>query len=240
MEDSLITEAATKRPAWAVGFGRATPIVLGYVPIGFAFGVLAQKAGMSTLHAILMSVLVYAGSSQLVAVGLINANTPPLSMVLTTFVVNLRHMLMSAALSPYLADWRPVEIAAFTYELTDETFAVHAARFDAGEWKKPVAFTINLVAQGSWVFGTALGALAGQAVSDVRPWGLDYALPAMFMALLMLQIKDKAHILVAVFSGLLALGLHLAGFGQWSVIITTVAGASMGVGFERWTRQRSS
>jgi 4-azaleucine resistance transporter AzlC len=240
MEDAPITEATSKDSAWAIGFGRAMPIVLGYVPIGFAFGVLAQKAGISALHAILMSVLVYAGSAQLVAVGLINANTPPLSMVLTTFVVNLRHMLMSAALSPYLADWRPVEIAAFTYELTDETFAVHAARFDTGEWEKSVALTTNVVAQGSWVLGTGLGAVAGQAVSDVRPWGLDYALPAMFIALLVLQIKDKAHILVAVFSGLLALGLHLAGAGQWSVIITTVVGAAVGVGFETWTRRRSS
>ncbi|MEE8390137.1 MAG: AzlC family ABC transporter permease, partial [Anaerolineae bacterium] len=93
-------KASSTRPGWLAGIIQAGPIVLGYIPIGLAFGVLAQKAGISTLNTLLMSLLVYAGSSQLIAVGLFASGVPALSVVLTTFVVNLRHVLLSAALSP--------------------------------------------------------------------------------------------------------------------------------------------
>ena len=127
-----ITSLAEARPAkrgWTVGVNQALPTLLGYIPIGIAYGILAQKAGISSLNTMLMSVIVFAGSSQLIAVGLFAAGVPPVSVILTTFVVNLRHMLMSAAVAPYLKRWRKAELAAFAYELTDETFAVHSARF---------------------------------------------------------------------------------------------------------------
>ncbi len=94
------------RPAWVRGVARAMPIVMGYIPIGFAYGVLAQQAGLSLFNTLAMSALVYAGSAQLIAAGLFAAAAPALSIVATTFVVNLRHMLFSAALSPYLRGWR--------------------------------------------------------------------------------------------------------------------------------------
>ncbi len=76
------------------------PIALGYIPVGFAYGVLAQKAGLSAFNTVLMSIIGYAGSAQLIVVGLIAAGISPLSIIVTTVIVNLRHMLMSAALSP--------------------------------------------------------------------------------------------------------------------------------------------
>ena len=85
-------------PSLFRGMTKALPIALGYIPIGFAYGVLAQQAGLSTINTLLMSVIVYAGSSQLIAVGLFAATVPGLTIILTTFVVNLRHMLFSAAL----------------------------------------------------------------------------------------------------------------------------------------------
>ena len=103
--------------------------MLGYVPVGFAYGVLARKAGISGINTVLMSLLVYAGSAQLIAVGLFAASTSALSIIITTFVVNLRHLLMASAIAPYLKRWRKYELAAFAYELTDETFAVHSAQF---------------------------------------------------------------------------------------------------------------
>ena len=92
---------------WLSGFSQATPIWLGYISVGFAYGVLAQKAGLSMLNAILMSVIVYAGSAQLIAVGLFAAGAPAASIILTTFVVNLRHILMSAAVSTHLKGREP-------------------------------------------------------------------------------------------------------------------------------------
>jgi 4-azaleucine resistance transporter AzlC len=222
------------------GFTQAAPIVLGYLPIGFAFGTLAQKAGLSTLNTLLMSLLVYAGSAQLIAVGLFATGTPALSIIATTFVVNLRHLLMSAALAPYLERWRKPGLAAFAYELTDESFAVLSLRFGAGIVSKVEAFVVNATAQVAWVTGSWLGALAGQSIADVRPLALDYALPAMFVALLVLQLRDGLQVGVALFAGLLAVMLSSSsGMAQWSIIAATLAGASIGVAVERWTKHRS-
>jgi len=232
-------EGTTTRSAWLTGVRRAMPLVLGYTPIAFAMGVLAQKAGLSTFNTLAMSLLVYAGSAQLIAVGLFGAGAPSLTIVITTFIVNLRHLLLSAAISPKLKGWRRGEIAAFAYELTDETFAVHAAD-PAPQLDKGVAFGLNLTAQIVWVLGTWLGIAAGQVIQDVRPLALDYALPAMFIALLLMQIKDRIQVGVAVLTGLLSVALLLAGLDQWSVIAATVIGATVGLGVETWIKRRSS
>jgi 4-azaleucine resistance transporter AzlC len=230
----------SSRRGWRSGVSQAIPIVMGYLPIGLAYGVLAQKAGLSPLNTLLMSIIVYAGSSQLIAVGLISAGAPPLSIVLTTFVVNLRHLLMSAAVAPFLRRWSKLKLAVFAYELTDETFAVHSARFTAEGPNFAEAIATNATSQVAWVTGTGLGILVGNGITDVRPLGLDYALPAMFIALLVLQISDRVQIAVAVMSGALSVGLLLAGLDQWSVMIATVLGAAIGVALEKWIKQPSS
>ncbi len=225
---------------WLTGFTRASPILLGYIPIGLAFGVLAQKAGISTLNTLLMSLLVYAGSSQLIAVGLFATGAPALSVVLTTFVVNLRHMLLSAALSPFLKRWRKPELAAFAYQLTDETFAIHAAQFPSAAPVKAEVFATNVTAQAAWIFGTWLGVALGQSITDVKPLALDYVLPAMFIALMVLQIRDRVQVGVALVTGALSVGLLLIDVGQWNVIAATLVGATIGVIAEIWTKKQSS
>jgi 4-azaleucine resistance transporter AzlC len=224
----------------SAGLTRAVPLILGYVPIGLTYGVLAQKAGLSGLNAVLMSLLVYAGSSQLVAAGLFGSGASAPSIILTTFVVNLRHMLLSAAVAPYLKRWRRGELAAFAYELTDETFALHAASFPSGVPPKGEVFAINAAAQASWLLGTGLGVALGEVIRDVEPLGLDYVLPAMFIALSVMQMEDMKHVGVALFSGTLSVALLLLGAGQWNVILATVIGASTGVLLELWTNNRSS
>jgi 4-azaleucine resistance transporter AzlC len=221
---------------WLRGVMRAMPIVLGYVPVGLAYGILAQKAGLSPLNTVLMSILVYAGSAQLIAVGLFGAQAPVVTIILTTFMVNLRHLIMASALTPYLKSWRKRELAAFAYELTDETFAVHTAQFLDGVPPQAEVFATNVTAQAAWVTGTVLGIAVGQVVTDVRPFALDYALPAMFVALLVLQIKHWAHVVVALFTGLLAVALLRAGLTQWHVMTATVIGASLGVVIHRWIK----
>ncbi len=225
---------------WVRGVVQALPIVLGYVPVGFAFGVLAQKAGLSMAMTLLMSVIVFAGSAQLIAVGLFSAGMDPLSIILTTFVVNLRHMLFSAALSPHLEGWRKPELAGFAAELTDETFALHVTRMAEAEPPKAETFAVNLTAQVSWILGTWLGIVGGQLITDIEPYALDYALPAMFIALLVMQIKNRRQVFVAVLAGGLSVGFYLLGLDQWYVILATVIAATAGVVVEQWTKKQSS
>jgi 4-azaleucine resistance transporter AzlC len=235
----MIAEAFQSR-GWLRGVSRAVPIAMGYIPIGFAYGVLAQKAGLSACNTLAMSIFVYAGSSQLIAVGLFAAAVTPLSIVLTTFVVNLRHLLMASALAPYLSRWRKLELAAFAAELTDETFAIHSLTFPQKNPDKAETLALNFAAQTSWVSGTALGVVAGNLITDVKPWALDYALPAMFIALLVMQIRDRVQVAVALLTGFLAVGLLIAGMTQWHIIVATLVGATLGVFLESWTKPASS
>jgi len=225
------------RQGWLSGFSQAVPIWLGYVSVGFAYGVLAQKAGLSALYTILMSVIVYAGSAQLIAVGLFTAGASAASIIVMTLTVNLRHLLMSAALSPVLKGWTKPQLAAFAFELTDETFVLHSSRLIHSDPVKTETFAINLSSQCSWVLGSWLGFSVGRTITDVRLFGLDYALPAMFIALLVLQIRHRIQVIVAILSGLLAVGLVLLGVGQWAAIIATIVGATVGMGLEQWIKR---
>ena len=217
----------------------AAPVVMGYLPIGFAYGVLAMNAGLTPFETITMSVVVYAGSAQLMAGSLFQAGINPFSIIATTFIVNLRHFLFSASLAPYLDRWQKGQVAAFCYELTDETFGVHSLRFARGENAAPITLAINLTCQLAWVAGTVLGVLAVSLITDVKPFALDYALPAMFIALLILQIKNKLHLVVALTGGLLSMLLWLSHVTQWNVILATLLAATLGAGWKTWTKRRS-
>lgn len=234
-------DAAARRNAEAMR--QAMPIMLGYVPVGFAFGVLAQQVGLDLLATVLMSTIVYAGSAQLIAVGLIGASIEPLSIIVTTLIVNLRHLLMSAALSPALRAWSSRRIALFGFQLTDETFALHSRRFAHNPPDTPArmqeTLAINSAVHLSWIVGSWLGFSAGGLIGDVRPMGLDYALPAMFITLLAGQVSSRLHLLVAVLAGAVSTTLLLAGVDQFNVIVATVAAAGLGAALEgAWTRRR--
>lgn len=216
------------------GMKRALPIVLGYVPIGFAYGVLAGKSGISEANTLLMSLVVFAGSSQFIAIGLFASGSGVAAAILTTFVVNLRHMLMAASLAPHLSGWRKRHLAWFSFQLTDETFALHSSAASRLNDCRPEVLALNMTAQASWVAGTILGIVASGLIGDIGPLGLDYALAAMFIALLVGQCENKARVVTAVLSGLVAVLLNLLGWQQFHIIVATIVGASLGLVAERW------
>ena len=227
------------QPNWFRSISAALPVMMGYLPIGFAYGVLAVNGGLSVFQTVLMSIIVYAGSSQLIAAGLFAQAINPFSIIATTFIVNLRHMLMSAALAPHLKHWRNSQVAAFCFELTDESFGIHSLRFERGETNHEATLLINFICQLSWVTGSLLGSVAGNLIQDVRPFALDYALPAMFIALLILQIRNNTFLIIAIISSVLSLTLWVIGVTQWNVIIATIIGAAIGAGVETWQKQQS-
>ena len=168
--------------------------------------------------------------------GLFQANAPAFSIILTTFIVNLRHLLMSAAIAPYLRGWRKSELAAFAFHLTDETFALYSLRFPKGVPFKAEIFGTNVTAQFAWVLGTWLGIALGEFIGDVRPLGLDYALPAMFVALLIMQVKKVPQVGSGFIAAILSIGLVLLGFDRWNVILAAFLGATIGALVETWNK----
>lgn len=211
------------------GVKRALPIVLGYVPVAFAFGVLAVKNNIPPGLAVAMSVLVFAGSGQFVAASLWGGAAGALSVIAAVFVVNIRHLLMSAALAPRLAPLSRMQRFFFGCEMTDETFGVHATAFQQG-WALalPTLYACNVTAHASWVAGTALGAFFGELIQDVKPLGLDYALTAMFLALVVPQCRSRLHALIGLFALVTSVSLKLAGMNHWNVVTATVLAASLG------------
>ncbi len=213
------------------------PVVVGYAAIGFAFGVVAGTAGLRVPEVTLMSLILYAGSAQFVMAGLLGAGAPAVTIIATVFLVNLRHFLYSAALVPYLRRlpvWQNTLIAA---ELTDETFAVATGHLAQG--RRPGAgwfYGLNITAQAAWVIATTLGAIAGSAVPDARALGLDFALPAMFAALLVLQIAARSRVhpalWVAVTAAAIAVGGAMVIPASWAIIAATLVAAGVGVAIE--------
>ena len=210
------------------GSQRALPVVLGYLPVGFAFGVLVVQNGMPPWMAVLTSVIVYAGSAQLIAAGLIGAGVSPMSIIATTFVVNLRHLLMATALAPWLSHLPRRWLALFGLELTDETFALHSQLQRQGVQPVPAEIlACNVTAQLGWVTGTAMGAFSGDRLGDTKPFGLDFTLAAMFIALLVPQCRNRLHLLAALTAAALSVSFTLLGAGRWAVVAATVITACL-------------
>jgi 4-azaleucine resistance transporter AzlC len=210
------------------GFQYALPIILGYLPVGFAFGVLAVQAGMTPVTVGLMSYFVYAGSAQLIAAGLLAAGVGSGGIIITTFTVNLRHLLMSAAVTPYLKHWSKPLQAWFCFELTDETFAANIGRFASrGSADKGETIGMNGCAHMGWVAGSLAGSLFTFDIAQIRLYGLDFALPAMFIALLTPHFRIPRRALAVCFGASLSLIFALLGAGQWNVMLATVCGATL-------------
>lgn len=223
----------------ADGLRAASPICLGYLPVGLAFGVLAQKAGLSAWQIGLMSAVVFAGSSQFTALLLLGQGAALPSIVATTFVVNLRHLLMSSALAAPLRGIGARFSALFGHGVTDETFAVNLARFREEGWDRRRALAVNLVSQAAWVGSTVAGAFAGQFVPR-GALGIDYALPAMFLCLLVFQVRTRVHAATAVLSAALAVAVYVTVPGNGHVIAASVTASGVGLSLGLLRRRRAS
>jgi 4-azaleucine resistance transporter AzlC len=212
------------------GFLEAWPICLGYIPIGMAFGVLAQKAGLTPLEIGLMSVIVFAGSSQFIAVSMISSGASIAAIILTTFAVNLRHLLMSSSLSVFLKRASRLKLTVFAYGVTDESFAVNYVKFKQGGWDHNSALVVNHLPNMTWIAFTTLGGYGGRFIPE-GAFGIDYALIAMFICLLSFQLRAWKYVFTAIVAGISAVVLALIIPGNWYIVLASVIAATMGILF---------
>jgi len=216
-------------------------MMVGAAPFGVIFGTLAIASGLPAWLTLGLSLLVFAGSSQFVAVSLISSGTALPVIWLTTLVVNLRHALYSATLLPYAralpARWR----WALSFWLTDETFAVvenqlrHHANLKDGThyW-----LGSSLAMYANWQLWTVVGVLLGQSVPMLATLGLDFAMVATFAAIVALQLRERPVLFAALVAGavaLLARGLPY----KLGLMLAALAGVAAGVAAENWAARRS-
>jgi 4-azaleucine resistance transporter AzlC len=214
------------------GAAAAWPICIGYIPIGLALGVIAQKTGLSPLETGLMSLLVFAGSSQFIAVSMLAAGAEASAIIMTTFMVNLRHLLMSSSLAVFLPRTRRLKIGLFAYGVTDESFAINYSRFAYGDWDINKGLVLNQTANLTWITSTVFGAYGGQFI-PAHAFGIDYALIAMFICLLVYQLKGGVFWLTAALSGLIATLVALWLPGNAHIVIASILAAGVGVFIKR-------
>jgi 4-azaleucine resistance transporter AzlC len=176
------------------------------------------------------------GSAQFIAVSMLAAGANPASIIITTFAVNLRHFLMSSSLSVYLGKVSKKLLSLFAYGVTDETFAVNLIKFREGRWNFTKALVVNHVSNFSWVASTIVGGYAGEFIPE-GAFGIDYALVAMFIGLLVMQLRGRKYILTALCSGIMAVFFSIVLPGNLYIIVSSMLAATGGVVILKKIRQ---
>ncbi len=200
------------------------PLWVGVVPFGLAYAVSARSAGLSLLETQLMSLFVFAGSAQFSAAGLFLINASSVSLVLTTFIINARHLLYSLSLGQRATyTWGRQAISAFF--LTDEAFGIVTSQGNYG-----FAFLLGaeLSLYGAWNLSTFLGALVGEVVPDPTVLGADFVFPVAFLALLIPLLRSRLDLAVAAGAGVAALLLAGQIGSGLAILITGVGGSLLG------------
>ena len=211
---------SSPRTQFIGGVRAELPILFGVVPFGLIYGVLAIGAGLPPAAALAMSSIVFAGSAQFIAAGQIGAGVPGPVLALTTLVVNLRHLLYSASLAPYLRRLSPAWKWVLAYLLTDEAYAVVIVNYERSTdatHKHWFFLGAGLALWTTWQISSAMGVFLGAQVP--ASWSLDFSLALTFIGLVIPVLRDRAAVAAAVTAGLTAvlafslpfkLGLFLA------------------------------
>ena len=211
------------------GVRRAMPLAVSVFTVGLVFGVLSRQARLSAAEATLMSALVFAGASQFVALSLwMIMPFPIITIILTTFVVNLRHVLMGASLRPWLARLPRLAVYCSLFFMVDESWALTMGEFSAGG--RDAAFLLGSggLLYVAWVTSAIVGQIAGSSIQNPAHWGLDFAFTAVFIALLAGMWRGKSNLL----PWIVAAGTALAAYhwvpGEWYIVLGGLAGSLTG------------
>ncbi len=205
----------------------AIPVSLAVAPFGLVLGALAVQAGLSPAEVGLMSALVFAGSAQFVAVDLWQTPAPVGVLALTALLVNLRHVLMGAALSPKLGAFPPRLTAPAVFLMADEIWALGMRRAIDRTLTPSYWFGLGLLFYANWFLWTLAGALVGAVIDDPLRWGFDFAFVAVFLVLLAGMWRGRTSVVVWSASAFAAVGAHQLLPPPWYVLIGALAGMAV-------------
>jgi 4-azaleucine resistance transporter AzlC len=208
------------------GLHAGISIAIGYVPIALTFGLLAKTTGLSIGETVLMSMIVFAGASQYMSLSLIALGTGIVEIILTTFIVNIRHFLMAASLNEKVELDRVFNRIVYSFGITDETFSVAATQ--TGRLTTGYMFGLNLISYASWVIGSGVGFAIGAGLPATLQQSMSIALYAMFIGLLVPSMKQGVKVvflaaLAACFNTVFTMTEWLS--TGWSIVGATLLSA---------------
>lgn len=228
---------AVQKTFWD-GVKSEIPLLIGVVPFGMIYGALALDAGLSKLASQMMSTIVFAGSAQFITAQLVAEAAPAFVIILTIAVVNLRHMLYSASLAPYLKHLSIKWKVLLSYLLTDEAYAPSILHYEKEGLQKHshwFLFGAGATLWVSWQISTALGIFLGTKIPD--DLSLDFALPVTFIAMLVPTLKKSPAIASALCAGIIALLTYNLPF-KLGLILAALVGITVGIVLEKQNPQR--
>jgi len=221
-------------PSFRDGLAQSLPIAIGYFPIAFSFGVATTKAGFSAFEAVFLSLVVYAGAAQFVALALLASASPAIVTILTLLAMNLRHLLYGPSLLEKAREQARTRFSwAWAFGLTDEVFAAAIGTLarQPGRWSEPFMLGLGLGAYAAWVLGTGVGASLGGGALEAWPAvdaALGFMLPALFLSLL-LSILTRPQIPVILTAGLVCVLVTVLISTTWGILAGMIGGASAGL-----------
>ena len=235
---------ATRRSEFLAGIRGEAPILPGVFPFGMIYGVLALSAHIPAVTAQAMSSVVFAGSSQFIIAQLVAAGTPPLVIIVTAFIVNIRHMLYSASLAPFVKRLPTRWKWLLAYLLTDEAYAVTILHYRQSEdetldeaYKHWYFFGAGLALWTTWQVSTAIGIFLGTQVP--ASWSLDFTSTLTFIALVVPSLKDRASTAAALTAGIVAVIVYALPF-KLGLGVATIIGILVGLCVETIRRRTNT
>ncbi len=212
-----------------LGARRTIPVAISGFAIGVVFGVLARQAKLSVIDALLMSGLVYAGASQFVALSLwTTLPFPVTTIILTTFIVNMRHLLMGASLRPWFAKLSPWKVYSSVFFMVDESWALTMSDFAKGGRDAGFLLGSGFTLYIAWVSSAVIGRTVGAWIQNPAQWGLDFAFTAVFIALLVGMWKGKSNLLPWAVAAIVAVAAAHLLPGKWYILLGGIAGSMVG------------
>jgi 4-azaleucine resistance transporter AzlC len=227
--EQLAEQSSEWGSAFRAGMLAVVPLWLASIPFAIIFAVTAMAAGLNTAQVMAMSLFVFAGSAQFIAAGLFARGASAFEIVITTLIVNARHLLMSASLGEHirrLPSWLKTIIA---FQLTDETYAIGIARYLEGRGSTAYLIGANLFLYIGWQVSTLIGILVGQQIPDPNVLGLDLVFPLTFLGLLVPLLRERANAIVAAIAAVIAVGGALLLPGSWYILLAGLIASGLGI-----------
>ena len=228
-----ISESNNARNEFLLGVKSELPLMIGVIPFGMIYGILAIAAGLPPSIAQAMSIIIFAGSSQFVSAQLYGLGASAIVNVFTVWVINLRHALYSASVAPYLQKLPTRWKLVLAYLLTDEAYAVTILHYqDEGDLDHKHWFFLGsgLTLWTTWQLSTAVGIFLGASVPS--SWSLDFTLALIFIALVIPSLKDKASLAAALSGGFAAILLFSLPLKS-GLLVASLIGIAVGLVVER-------
>lgn len=215
------------------GMRDCLPLMAGGVPVGLACGMLSAAAGLNIWEIAFMSLTVFSGAGQLVAVSLLAAESfQPGQLLFNVMLVNIHTLLLAASLLPYILPLPRWLRWMLSFSLTDGTYAITMNRIDTKGYSPYYQLGASFIQYIFWISSNLAGAAMGNLITNPLAFGLDFTLIAVFIAILIPKLKNRLNLLVCISAAVTALlgAKYLP--GKWYILFSCVTAAAAGIWFE--------